>query len=440
MDMPKTNTRPRVIIIGASFAGLKAACHLSDKYGVTVIDKSPWFEFLPNIHELISGMKTPDMLRFSNQAIVRRGGHQYLYDAVTEILPEKSQVRTRRGPNLPYDFCIICAGSTINTYGVPGADRYALPFKQVSDCHAIHRRLNRLARIRKEFFINIVGGGLEGVEALGEILRRFRRHQGLRARIIERQETLLSDAPADIESVVKKHCRHYAVEFLTGESVREISADAVTLSSGSQIKSDATLWTAGIKPCPFLTASGLPGKSDQWVPVNEYLQHPVYDNIFAAGDAAELPDPLSKQAYHAIDMGAASAGNLIRQSTGQPLISFTPAAKPMLVSFGDLDAFLIAGKTVIAGAALGALKEAVFQMVMTEFDQTDLWQKAFHLSTRARISGMKIIWPFLRSPSAMLRLGKIRLLRKSPPQKTTSQLKNREFIFSKRGALNSDGR
>lgn len=402
--------RPRVIIIGASFAGLKAALHLTDEYAVTVIDKSPWFEFLPNIHELISGIKTPAMLRFSNQAIVRQAGHQYLYDTVTEILPEKSRIRTRRGNELAYDFCIIAAGNAINTYGVPGADHYAMPFKQVSHCHAIRRQLNRLARTRKEFFINIVGGGLEGVEALGEILRGYRRHPGLRVRIIERQEKLLYDAPADVESVIKKHCRPYAVEFLTDESVKGVSADAVTRTSGSQLESDATLWTAGIKPCPFLTASSLTEQSDQWVPVNECLQHPVYDNVFAAGDAAELPRPLSKQAYHALDMGASAGKNVIRQSTGQPLTPFTPSAKPMLVAFGDLDTFLIAGKTVMAGAALGALKEAVFQMVMTEFDQAVFWKKALHLSTRARISGMKLVWPFLWSPSAMLGLGKIRLL------------------------------
>ena len=410
MDMPITNTRPRVIIIGASFAGLKAALQLTDESAVTVIDKNPWFEFLPNIHELISDMKTPDMLRFSNQAIVRRCGHQYLYDTVTEILPEKNRIRTRRENELTYDFCIIAAGSAIDTYGVPGADLYAMPFKQVSHCHAIGRRLNMLARNRKEFFINIVGGGLEGVEALGEILRRFRRHPGLRVRMIERQESLLYDSPADIQSVIKKHCRPYAVEFLTGESVKEVSADSVMLSSGDQLKSDATLWTAGIKPWPLLTASSLTETANQWVPVNDYLQHTFYDNVFAAGDAAELPQPLSKQAYHAIDMGERAARNVIRKSTGQSLTPFAPAAKPMLVAFGDLDTFLIAGKIVIAGAVLGTLKEAVFQMVMTEFDQAVFWKKALHLSTRARISGMKIVWPFLWSPSAMLRLGKIRRL------------------------------
>lgn len=415
MKMEIMDTRPRVIIIGASFAGLKAALQLSEEYAVTVIDKRPWFEFLPNIHEIISGIKTPAMLRFSNQAIVRQAGHGYLYDTVTEILPEKSRIRTRRGNELAYDFCIIAAGSAINTYGVPGADRYAMPFKQVSHCRAISRQLNRLARTRKEFFINIVGGGLEGVETLGEILRGYRRHPGLRVRIIERQEKLLYDAPADVASVIKKHCRPYAVEFLTGESVKEVSADAVTLSSGSQLESDATLWTAGIKSCPFLTASNLTEQSDQWVPANECLQHPVYNNVFAAGDAAELPQPLSKQAYHAIDMGATAGKNVIRQSIGHPLTPFTPSAKPMLVAFGDLDTFLIAGKIVMAGAVLGALKEAVFQMVMTEFDQAVFWKKALHLSTRARISGMKIVWPFLWSPSAMLRLGKIRPLRQRMP-------------------------
>ena len=53
----------KVVIVGANFAGLACAMKLSRRYDVTVLDASPHFEFLPNIHELLSGVKTPDLLR-----------------------------------------------------------------------------------------------------------------------------------------------------------------------------------------------------------------------------------------------------------------------------------------------------------------------------------------------------------------------------------------
>ena len=40
----------------------------------------------------------------------------------------------------------------------------------------------------------------------------------------------------------------------------------------------------------------------------------------------------------------------------------------MLVAFGDLDTFLVRGRSVIASPALAWLKEAVFQFTMAEID------------------------------------------------------------------------
>ncbi|HEX4937904.1 MAG TPA: NAD(P)-binding protein, partial [Candidatus Kapabacteria bacterium] len=64
--------KPRICIVGGGFAGLNAAQQLkSSRYDVTVIDPSPHIEWLPNIHEIISGVKKGDELRL-NRAILLR--------------------------------------------------------------------------------------------------------------------------------------------------------------------------------------------------------------------------------------------------------------------------------------------------------------------------------------------------------------------------------
>jgi len=40
----------------------------------------------------------------------------------------------------------------------------------------------------------------------------------------------------------------------------------------------------------------------------------------------------------------------------------------MLVAFGDLDTFLVSGRSVIASPTLAAAKEAVFQLTMAQID------------------------------------------------------------------------
>ena len=71
--MPRRSPdRERVLILGGGFAGLAAALELSsDRHDVTLIDRSRWFEFLPNIHELISGVKSPDLLRLRDGTELR---------------------------------------------------------------------------------------------------------------------------------------------------------------------------------------------------------------------------------------------------------------------------------------------------------------------------------------------------------------------------------
>ena len=89
--------RPRVVIVGASFAGLAAARRLPSTLAVTVVDPSPWFEFLPNIHELLSGVFTPELLRLPLDRNVRRAGHTFLRDTVTE----RSSMRSPCGAGCP---------------------------------------------------------------------------------------------------------------------------------------------------------------------------------------------------------------------------------------------------------------------------------------------------------------------------------------------------
>ncbi len=406
----KRDSRPRVVIVGGNFAGLKTALNLPKRFNVTLIDKHPWFEFRPNIHELVSGKKTPAMLRFSNRAIVRRAGHRFLSGAVTQIVPGKKQVITASGQKLRYDYCVVAIGGVANTFGIQGAEKYALPFKNVAQCHLIGQTLKKLSKGKRPFHIAIVGGGIEGVEAFGEILRGFRKHDGLRVRMIERAAHLLPEAPADVESEIKAHCRPYSFDCLTGVGVKKITPKTVLLSNGRRLKSDATIWTGGVRPNPILSQSGFTDTPDQWAPVRDSLQHDAYETVFIAGDAAGVSSINSKQAYHAIDMGVCSAENIIRLDAGKAVKPFKPSGKPTIVSFGDLDSFVIIGKTVIAGSALNGLKEVVYQMIMTEFDPSGLVMKALHLSNRAGKMSLRKGLPLALSPSAMLKLKNVRIL------------------------------
>ena len=375
-------TRPRVAIVGANFAGLRAAQGLGSEFDVTVFDPSPWFEWLPNIHELVSGAKRPADLRLPRKRLVAAAGHRFVRDAVTAIDAKRGTLATAAGVAHEFDYCIVAVGGVEETYGVRGVERHALPFKSVEQCAAIGRRLATLLQGRAPRSIVIVGGGFAGVEALGEILRRYRSRANLALHVVEAGPRLMAGVSPKIDAAVRKHVRPYAVRIHTGVPVAAITPAGVRLQSGERIRSDLTIWAGGGVAPPLLHAAKLAPKPRQWAPVDATLRSRRHHNVFVIGDAAALPRPVPKQAFHALEMGECAAANVRRAAAGRALRRYRPSRTPMLVAFGDLDTFLVAGRSVVANPALAAGKEAVFQVTMAQIDPPSSVQALGGLASR----------------------------------------------------------
>ena len=149
---------PRVVVLGGGFAGLAAAAELPAEWRVTLVDRTRHFEFLPNIHELVSGVKTPSLLRLPRDRIVRDAGHRFVRAGVEGIDLAARRVHLEDRRPLPYDALIVALGGVNATHGVPGVETHALPFKSVDECARIGRRLEELAREDGPHEVVIVGG------------------------------------------------------------------------------------------------------------------------------------------------------------------------------------------------------------------------------------------------------------------------------------------
>jgi NADH dehydrogenase len=375
-------TRPRVAIVGAGFGGLRAAQELGSGFDVTVFDPSPWFEWLPNIHELVSRAKRPADLRLPLKRLMTAAGHRFVRDAVAAIDARRGTLATAGGEVHAFDFCIVAVGGVNATYGVPGVERYAMPFRSVGQCDAIGRRLAALLKGRKPRSIVIAGGGFAGVEALGEILRRYRTRDNLALHIVEAGPALMPGASPKIDAAVRKHVRAFDVQIHTGIPVAAITPTGLRLRDGKRLRSDLTIWTGGGVAPPLLHAARLAPKPLQWAPVDATLRSRRYKNVFVIGDAATLPAPVPKQAFHALEMGECAAANVRRAAAGRALRRYRPSRTPLLVAFGDLDTFLVAGRSVVANPALAAGKEAVYQVTMAQIDPPSNVQALGHLASR----------------------------------------------------------
>ncbi len=361
-----TGSQHRIAIIGGNFAGLTAAVKLSRRHAVTVFDPTEHFEWMPNIHEILSSVKTPQGLRLDRAAIVAQAGHQFVQESVTSLHTKEGRLTTQAGRDAFFDACIVAVGARWNTHDVTGVARHALPFRSVADALAVEQRLGALVQQKKPLRIVIVGGGISGIEALGEILRRYRNDASLSVDVVEAGPRLLPGLPPALDADLRALCKPYPVSFHTATSIAEVTAAGVRLPDGTRLRSELTLWTAGLAPPALLAESGLAPPPQRWADVHPTLQSRHADNTFVIGDAAELPKAVAKQAYNAIDMGAHAAASVVRQLAGLSLKPFKASPKPVLIAFGDLQTYLVAGRSVLASKALAGAKEGVYQLFMSQ--------------------------------------------------------------------------
>jgi len=357
-------SRSRVVIIGGNFAGLVAASRLSCDYDVTVVDARADFEWTPNIHEMLSGVKNREGVVLPRAQCVSRYGHTFVHDVVTRIDSDSSSVITEGGLVLPYDACLIAAGSQRTTFGIEGADKHALGLRLVDDAERIASRLDKLAARQRRASVVIVGGGVSGIEALGEILRRRAQGDEFNIHVVELESRILGQLSKGLASDAARRFAPYPVTLHTDAAVTHVDARSVTLGGGEKLTADLCIWSAGVTLPDFLRDTGLKDADDEWLPVDDTLRSRYADDIFIAGDCAALPEPVRKQAYYAMDMGEVAGDNISRLLRNRRLRRFRAAPMPMLISFGDITTWLVAGQSVVASPLLAAAKEGVYQVTM----------------------------------------------------------------------------
>jgi NADH dehydrogenase len=106
------------------------------------------------------------------------------------------------------------------------------------------------------------------------------------------------------------------VELRTSTTVRAIGAGEVELSSGERVPARTVVWTAGVKPSPAVGALGLALDREGRIVVDRMLRVDGYQDVWAIGDCAAVPDPARPgqacppTAQHAIRQGRLAAANI----------------------------------------------------------------------------------------------------------------------------------
>ncbi len=299
---------------------------------ITNLADTPYSGMLP-CH--ISGLYDFDTAHIDLRPLTRFANCRLIMDEMVGLDSAKQKILCRSHPPIAYDTLSIDIGSTPTKSQVPGAAEHAIPAKPVPKLlkawnkylSSVEERLSDNSQSTAT--ISIVGGGVGGVEmafAMQTRLQQLIKHpQQIAVHIFQRGPHLAKGRNRWTQRMVEKMCKERNIRVHTGETVCEVTAEAVHCESGLVVKCDRTFWVTNASAPTWLKESGLTLTEDGFLAVEDTLQTRSHSNIFAAGDVATMVNhKRPKAGVFAVRQGPPLYENLKRYVMGQPLKPFKP--------------------------------------------------------------------------------------------------------------------
>ena len=342
-DTKATPARPRVLVVGAGFAGMAAVRGLRRApVDITLIDRRNFHLFQPLLYQVATAGLTPSDIAWPIRSILRdQPNVEVVLGEVVAIDPAARHVILTDGKRYGYDWLVLATGATHNYYGNTHWQTRAPGLKRVDDATAIRRRIlmaferaelsdDPAERARLMSFV-VIGAGPTGVEMAGAIAelsrhalaRDFRRIDPRQTRIVllEGGPRVLATFPETLSAYACRALERLGVEVRVGARVSDCDAKGVTVD-GEPLPAATLIWAAGVAASPAAEWLGVECDRAGRAVVDTSLRLPAHAEIFVIGDTASMPDgqggfapgiaPAAKQAgaYVARAITAAVNGKL----------------------------------------------------------------------------------------------------------------------------------
>jgi NADH:ubiquinone reductase (H+-translocating) len=304
-----TGVRPKVVVVGAGFGGIRAAQVLGKlPVDVTVVDRKNHHTFQPLLYQVALAVLSPGDIAQPIRSILRDYRNtQVLMDEVLSIDTAERRVKLCSGAELLYDYLILATGSTHSYFGHNEWARLAPGLKTIEDATEIRRRVLLAFELAERQKLEtgkhpplkfvIVGGGPTGVElagAISDIAKLYMtsdfRHINPRTAdvlIVEGSPNVLGAYPEDLQVRAIQQLRDLDVRVRTGAHVTDIQPGYVMVGE-EKIESVCTLWAAGVQASPLGKLLAVPLDRKGCVFVDGYLNPPGLPEIFVCGDLAHF--------------------------------------------------------------------------------------------------------------------------------------------------------
>lgn len=309
-NLPVSN-RPKLVILGGGFAGLKLAREMiKSEYQVILLDKNNYHQFQPLFYQVATAALEPSAISFPLRRVFHHTPNVSFRMAEAQKLDQENNRLFTNVGYIDYDHLVLAMGADTNYFGMKNIMEHATPMKTVSEALYIRNRIisnyemaiNIADVEERKALMNvvIVGGGPTGVELAGAIAELRNtvfpkdypelNFKNMRVVLAEAGPKLLAGMSTEASDKAVVYLDKLGVEVLVNAAVEDYDGMTIKIKEHESLQTKTLLWAAGVKPNLI---KGL--KEDQMIPngrliVNQYNQLKDSENIFVLGDLCVLTD------------------------------------------------------------------------------------------------------------------------------------------------------
>ncbi|HUB58728.1 MAG TPA: FAD-dependent oxidoreductase [Mycobacterium sp.] len=329
-----------VVVVGSGFTGFECARRLARRLrksdvDITIISPVDYMLYTPLLPDLAGGVVDARFVTIPLAGTLN--GVRKIRGRVDSVDLDQHRLQftdlEQRSCELSWDRLVLTPGSVTRLFDIPGLAQYARGLKSTAE--ALYLRDHFLEQLELSCLeddaglaqarrtVVVVGASYSGTELvlqLRALANAAAKHMSfdpsaVKFLLLDKAEQVMPEVGEKLGARARRVLQRRGVDVRLGLTLNEVHADHVVLSDNSRVDTRTVAWVTGVTAAPLIQTLGLPTEKGRLV-VQTDLQVPGHPDVFAAGDAAAVPDVTQPgkitppTAQHATRQGKVLADNV----------------------------------------------------------------------------------------------------------------------------------
>jgi len=319
-----SDKKTKILVLGGGFGGLETVNTLEKQFSnddnieITLVNRNNYLIFTSMLAEVVASSIEPQHCAIPLRECLNKASFKELEVKNIDLDNKKVECfhyHSNESYILDYDFLVLALGSKSGFHGVPGAEEYTFPLKNLADAMVLRSHVIDMfesadlefeeSTKRKLLTFVVIGGGYTGIEVAAELndfidsSRRYYRNissEKVKVVVVDPGDRIMHEMSESLGEYGLQLLKKRGMEFRLNTRVSKVTTHGLEFEDGDLIETCTPIWAAGTSPQSVIANLPCADKRGR-IEVNEYFEVDGYPGVWAIGDCAQIKDPESDKPY-----------------------------------------------------------------------------------------------------------------------------------------------